>query len=302
MIMSLKRGILVTTGLLFLSVFSACSKTDPDIFPEEPLESESYGSEYEKAPGSLRIMQWNIGHFSMGKSSKSKVTDGLFDVRRDSFLDVFSKEDADIITLCEYSLFFSDTQNHPQCLADTLLLKDYPHVYLGNGGNIRNYSLNTFFSRIDLSNNETLEYDSNKNATITSSSSIFASDYYYIRSSIEHEGKTITLVATHLAFDLNNPEIATNQIKELIKVLKEEEYVILCGDFNTENESDYDLFIQAGYSLANKGDIATYPTNNPIKPLDSIVVKGLHISNVHLTPTFLSDHYPIVCDVCIDSF
>lgn len=296
--MSSIRGILVSIGLLLASICSACSKTTPDILSAEPLESESYGSEYEKAPGSLRIMQWNIGHFSMGKSPNSKVTDELFNVRCESFLDVFSKEDADIIALCEYSMFFADTKNHPQCHTDTLLLKDHPYVYLGNDGNIRNYSFNTIFSRIDLSSNVTLEYDSNKNARITSSSIIFPSDYYYIRSSIELDGKGITLVATHLAFDLNNPEIATNQIKELIEVLKEEDYVILCGDFNTEDKSDYDLFIQAGYSLANKGDIATYPTNNPYKPLDNIVVKGLHISNVHITPTFLSDHFPIVCDVC----
>ena len=297
--MSLIRHLLVAIGLLFLSVCSACSKTNPDIFPEEPLESESYASEYVKAPGTLRIMHWNIGHFSMGKYPTSKITDALFYVRRDSFLDVFSKEDADILALCEYSMYFIDTGNHPKCLADTLLLKDYPYVYFGNDGIIRNYSLNTFISRINLSDNKTLEYDSNKNATITSSSIIFATDYYYIRSSIELEGKRITLIGTHLAFDLNNPEVVTNQIKELIEVLKDEEYVILCGDFNTDQQGDYDLFVQAGYSLANKGDIATHPTNNPNKPLDNIVVKGLHISNFHLTPTFLSDHFPLVCDVSL---
>ncbi len=289
--------IAATLGLLFLSFCSACSKVAEDPVSLYPIDSDSYGFDFKKPEESLRIMQWNIGHFSMGKSTKSSVTDALFYVRRDSFQNVFLKEDADIIALCEYSLFFTDTPNHPKCLTDTLLLNDYPFIYLGNNGTQRNFCFNTLFSKNTLAGNMTIEFKSNKETIITSSKLLSATDYYYIRSTITLGAKTITLIATHLAFDLNNPEIVKNQIKELIEVLRDEEYVIICGDFNTDNNNDYQLFADAGYSLANDGSLATFPTNNPYKPLDNIIVKGLHVCNVHLTPTFLSDHFPIVCDV-----
>ena len=84
------------------------------------------------------------------------------------------------------------------------------------------------------------------------------------------------------------------EISELINKYKDCDRVIMCGDWNT---TDFSQFRKAGYSLANNGTLFTYPYKS--YPLDNIIVKGLRISDVKMIKTDLSDHYPLVCTVSV---
>lgn len=243
-------------------------------------------------------MQWNIGHFSKGIVPSSQITDIDFENKVKEFKVLIDNSSADVISLCEYSLLFANTDFHPECYADTLLFSEYQNQFIGNNGVLRHFSLNAIMSKRELVEPSSVDYVVNHTATITHTSAIKATDYYYNRCYINVGDRNVVLVNTHLAFDKNNPEIAVNQIKELIAAFKDDEYVLICGDFNT-SASSYKLFIDAGYQLANSGDLETFPSTKKVSPLDNIVSKGLAISNVAVIISPLSDHYPIICKISV---
>ena len=291
--------------MFVLSSFEACSQTTIDSLffhtdndtDDKPLSiiSDSI-PQIEK--DTLRVIQWNIGHFSMGKSSYSRVTDKVFFQRVQSFEELLNSNDADIAAISEYSVYFTNTKQHPQCLADTLLFKNYPYYYCGNNGRIRGYSLNAVFAKNELFDFHTVDFESNKTATITHTTKIKATDYYYVESYFIWNNHIITLICTHLAFDNNNDSVVINQMKELIKVTQDDDHVIICGDFNSSN--NYSIFTENGFTVANNGEWGTYPSTNPSQPLDNIIVKGISIKKASAIPSFLSDHLPLICELTLE--
>ncbi len=284
--------------IFFLTVLScdtACSMTELDTLP---TPSNVINSIELSEQDTITIMQWNIGHFSLGTSKKSRVTDDTFYSALEGFRDMLLRAQAAIISLNEYSYLFANTQNHPRCGADTILFRDYPYHSFGNNAQQRNYSLNAVYSAFQINNEETVEYECNKSITLSSTADIRATDYYYLRSTISLFGKETTLVSTHLAFDVMDNQVVLRQVKELIDCLQNEKYVIRCGDFNID-ATDLTLFTEAGYSLANEGSLATYPIPTPYLSLDNIIVKGFNISRPRVIQTLLSDHFPILCEISL---
>ena len=288
------------TFLFFALVSScsiACSKEALDTltisdFPEIDLPIITDETD------TITIMQWNIGHFSLGKYSRSSVTDINFDSRRLGYLEILNNAGANIVSLNEYSTLFANTSKHPRCFADTLLFKSYHYKAIGNNEKQRRYSLNAIFSTIELLSPLTIDFEVNKSVTL-SSSQVFSTDYYYLFSIIKLFNREIVFISTHLAFDNNNERVVMGQIEELINNLKNYPFVIICGDFNT-NSTNLFPFIDAGYSIANDGTFLTYPAGNESSSLDNIIVKGLSISSVRTIPTLLSDHLPIVCELSLN--
>lgn len=286
---SFLRFVLSFWGICFI----ACSL---DSIEAESIKDSKTHQGTDSYKDSIIVMQWNIGHFSEGKSSGSLITDASYYNKLTEYRQLIMDVSADVVSLCEYSLIFANTASHPGCYADTCLFYDYPFVFIGNNGRIRNYSLNAIMSKQEITQPTTINYVTNSTAEITHTSIIKATDYYYNKAYINIGGHEVALINTHLAFDTNNPDVAINQIKELIRVLQNEEYVVICGDFNTA-ASSYSLFTQAGYSLANTGELGTFPSAKTIAPLDNIITKGLFVRNVYLVHSSLSDHYPIVCTI-----
>ncbi len=282
--------------LLLLPFDTACSMELWD-FPATPPEDSTSAINAQKSD-TITVIQWNIGHFSLGVSKNSRIKDVNFLSALQGFEDLFTRAKADIISLNEYSVYFANTANHPRCLTDTLLFYTYPFRVIGNNAKQRNYCLNAIFSTLQIFEAKTIDYETNKHSGLTSSTGTSITDFYYILSYINLFGKKVPFISTHLAFNLENDQVVLNQVKELIKNLENEEFVIICGDFNI-NASNLSLFTEAGYSMANEGSIATYPSPDPYKSLDNILVKGFEISNPRTIPTLLSDHFPIICEISI---
>ena len=155
------------------------------------------------------------------------------------------------------------------------------------------------------------EFECNKNAVITHTDSIKATDYYYLTAELEINGKTVVLVMTHLAFDDNyyeteNDTVNRNQMLELIEVCEQYERVVLMGDWNAAKFSYFNEFVEAGYSLANdKADLPTYTSESTLKKgigrcIDNIIYKGVTVSDFTLAGTDLSDHYAIYCTITVE--
>ena len=252
----------------------------------------------------MKIAVWNIGHFSYGNGKNSAITQDKLEAAKAAFRH-FIHEDigADVLCLCEYSAMFCNADQPPisgPVFAKDALFDNYPLAYEGAQ---HNYSANAVFAKADtgMTGARRKIFVCNETAEILHTDLIRASDYYYVTSTVTLEGKPVTLIATHLAFDnKKNPDtVNINQIKELIEVLKNEERAVIVADFNCRDFAQFDLFREAGYTLANDGSLATYPTATQNAALDNVIVKGVSLANVKVHATELSDHYALSADVTL---
>ena len=249
--------------------------------------------EPEADENSFTLATWNIGHFSGGANKNSSIKESEYAEKKAQFRDfIYQGAAADVFALNEYSAKFTTS---PARYARNELFQDYTTRYEGKQSN---YSCNAVYSDLDIRNITTHDYVCNQSATITHTTAIKASDYYYITADISIGGKMVKLVSTHLAFDTNkNPDtINQDQIRELIDLFRNEERVILLGDWNVRAFSYFNLFTAAGFSLANTNEkVYTYSASS----LDNIVYKGVEISDFTLLGTNLSDHNAIKCRVTV---
>ena len=245
------------------------------------------------APRKIRVVSYNIGHFSGGSSKNSSITSSNYESKLALYKATVSQLGADVMGLCEYSEIFGTNTNNQQVKAKDVLFGSFIPTIIGEQSN---YSCNAIFTKTVVDNVTSQQYECNQDAVITHTSLIEAKDYYFIESDLYVHGERVRLVMTHLAFDSNYPGVLQgNQINELITRYASEERVILMGDWNVSEFSEFSAFTNAGYSLANDGTFLTY---NGTRALDNIVVKGLRISNPGMiTTTGQSDHYPFYCDV-----
>ena len=249
----------------------------------------------------ITFMQWNIGHFGNGLISTT-ITDDDYDEKLTTYQNLLNTINADYVSISEYNVLFAHTLKENNTAK--LLFSGYKYNYIGDEGWNRNYSLNAFFTNLSVFDSEIVEYECNQTATITHTNAIKASDYYYLKTRwkfrVNNQIKEILIITTHCAFDNNNKEVALDQVRELIKKFDNEEHVIICGDFNSSLASD--VFKKAGYTTANQGEwgnLYTFPSNSPRSCLDNIITKNLKIEDVRVIKTDLSDHLPIICNICI---
>lgn len=241
----------------------------------------------------IRLATWNIGHFSMGVKPNSTIKDANFSASLEKYTDfVQNGLAADVIALMEYSALFT-----PSNKAAESLFSDYGY---GLEGQQRNYSCNALLAKVPITNVKMHEFECNKTASITHTNLITAQDYYYMTADLKIGGKTVKLVTAHLGFDKNKtPDtVNLNQIKELIATFKDEPRVIFMGDWNVREFSYFDLFTDAGFSLANE-DSTLYTIYNGNLSLDNIIYKGVKISEFTLCGSELSDHYALSCTVTL---
>lgn len=248
------------------------------------------------------VFQWNIGHFSLGVGKNSSITGAIYDAKLAAFHSLLNEANADFCAIAEYSrVFGTDSQNTSHAAKD-VLFQNYKTLALGGQFN---YSCNALFTNLPLKNIMTNKFVCNQTAIITHTTAILATDYYYLTGDLDMCDKTVKVVTTHLAFDSNNPQVAQDQIAELIARYADEPYVIMLGDWNCLL-ADFDAFTTAGYTQANGADgyigkIKTYPgaATEDAGILDNIVCKGVKMSNIRAISTELSDHIPILCDITL---
>lgn len=288
----MRRFFILSSICSTLFYLTACGETiESELFPDIIVQNES-----EEV---LTVAQWNIGHFSNGVSPNSKIEGNSFEQKRKDFTSLISAISADVFCINEYSDFWGTDKNSVKQKTDEGLFNNYSYSFIGHQSR---YSCNAVFSMIPLNDSREIEYDSNQSAVITHTNAIKATDYYLIETDIVFMDKIIKLVSTHLAFDNNNENVAVNQIRELIDRYRNEEYIILCGDWNIKSLSAYDLFADEGYQLGNHGKFGDIITRDASKScLDNIIVKGLNIVNFQAIKSKLSDHRPIIASLVLSN-
>ena len=250
-----------------------------------------------EVPATFTIATWNIGHFSMGGSKDSTISDGSCSTEKPKYQSYIDSLGADILCLNEYSANF--TPSHPAY-----------ELFFGFGtpfeGVQRRYSCNALYAKFPLKNVALHEFACNTPDTVLHTTAIKATDYYYITGELTVGGKTVTIVALHLAFNDNlHPAdtVCTNQMDELIAKYADAERVIMLGDWNAYNAAYYDRFTQAGYTVGNDGSYLTCTgskTGGLEWPVDNIIVKGVTMTDFHTVNTSLSDHVAVVATITLD--
>ena len=247
-----------------------------------------------KEDGALRIVTWNIGHYSNGIFPHSQIDEQNYDKKRVRYLNFIHYLDADIICLNEYSHVFAYARRTR--LSRKVLFSDYHYIYEFPQ---YNYSCNSVMSNVLISDLKVHSYYFNSKQDNEPTGPVNYEDYYYLKGQIKLSDKNITFIFTHLSFDDTvTGRIQLQQIQELIDICKNDEYVIMAGDWNTE---DYSLFKSNGYdTLIDESNVeGTYPSDDPQRILDNVFIKGLKSVNVYVIHSDLSDHLPVVVDLYI---
>ena len=235
------------------------------------------------------LCTWNIAHYYAYGSAKNVIDGAIYDSKLKAFRKlIYDSICADVLSLNEYSQVFGYDKKGVMRPSADVLFNGYKTKYEG-GATRRGVGHNAVYSNV---NTKKLKKTAFKYIKTTKYKRL--SDYYYITSDISIDGEKVILVSIYLIHSKKDPSLVQGQIAELIDLFKDEQRIVMCGDFNTSN---YSKFKKAGYSMANDGSIVTFSKTS--KPLDNIVAKGVKISDVRTVKTELSDHYPLICRLSI---
>lgn len=230
----------------------------------------------------IKYLQWNIGHFSLGKYSTTTVTKEQSAKRAAEYKAIIDKLNPDVIGVSEYSAIFDKAKNN----STNMIFSAFPVATIGPA---RHYQWNATFSRnLQFVSSSIVEYAKRHQKV------------YYIDSIYRIDGKEVHIVQSHL--DWQSLASRTSQIQQLIDAFKDKPYVIISADFNAYADEEYKPFEKAGFNLVNcgkAGSLITYPVKAaPGKKcewtgcLDNIVCKGFKPTKVFIEDKEwkLSDH------------
>lgn len=222
------------------------------------------------------------GHTMIGRTNRQETMT--------RFKNIISSINADVWGVCEYAPFFSlkaDGEEDMNDVTREVLFSDYPY-FISDERSYKN--CNAIFSKkVKLSDYRKVKYSNGKARG-------------YIVASVNINNTIVKIVETH--FDTSRyMEYREIQKQELIEAFANEDYVIICGDFNVTKISEYDQFSKYGFKMANLGkfgNLVTFRADNVGYYLDNILFKGFDPLSVMVYDTQLSDHYAIICDLIIN--
>ena len=137
--------------------------------------------------------------------------------------------------------------------------------------------------------------------------------YRVLRLTYNRDGKTLAVYGGHLVAEGHirgakpakgepsfSQRLRQTQFKALIEDAKHFDYAILTGDFNAQAAWEYDVFRQAGFSIANCSE--TYGTQATLRniPADNIILSpGLSFTEFKVLRDYVldTDHFPLVATV-----
>lgn len=239
----------------------------------------------------IRVAQWNLGHFALGKSYDTKISQDRFTEMQRKWTETISNIDADVFCCCEYNTnFVNSGNNHDAVTAREALFPQYQFAYIGSKPYATSYMQTAIFSRLPIKNIKQHVY----RHTVQSGR-------YFQYGDLSMNGKTVKVVATHLDFNqgANGAAYRKDQINELMDFFSSDPFVIICADWNGVLTS-YGIIEESGYTIANR-DVNTYPSgSSPQWPLDNIICKGFDISAVRfVNDASLTDHAAIYAEFTI---
>ena len=291
------------------------------------------------AKNTIRVFSYNIGHFAMGRATDSTISDQIPDgdettphsnyaVQLARWKSKIQNVGADVMAFVEYSTTFGTRNGSAVPTASCGILDGFPYLSVGTTTSTQ-YWLNALISKFPLIGVEKVD--------LGSPSGVSSKAFMQV-ATINVNGIAVKIAATHLNWNQTQAyhDSRILEMKNIIKYFKDDDHVIVCGDFNTEGEygshqagdtdytmdaDEFDLFLYGfedggvtyagGYTAANHGvigNLLTYPSTGgkperspvPIRPLDNVLTKGFRMSNIVVVDDGnLTDHCGIMVDLTL---
>jgi endonuclease/exonuclease/phosphatase family metal-dependent hydrolase len=258
-----------------------------EIRPHATLDLQTYAELSSEGAVSgihkLKVMSHNQGVFAMGGYPSGVAAEDV-DTTIRAWRDFLAKHNCDILGLQEARREIDTDRT----------ISTYPELYANSYKNFydtgQGYNL-AIASKYSISgeDNITLSGDNRRALKVY----------------IQMGKKKICFVSTHLSSATTelDAERAT-QRQEILDIVANEKYFIICGDFNIRLDSEYDDFKNAGYNLANNswhGDLPTAHHPSPTTMKDNVITSA----NIAIDKVILdnssepSDHLALICDLTI---
>lgn len=243
---------------------------------------------------SFTLAIWNIGNFSNGATSKSTIDITKEPDVKQKYYHLINKDlSPDVFVINEYAPVFYKDKDSKEVFTDSVLFDSYKYRFVGPNW----WKCNAIFSRykiINLDENNIVCYFT-AHKSIKDDIKVSKRKTYYLETIVDVRGSCIKIVAVHIDHSQTIASVYQQaQIAELVEKYKNEERVIICGDFNTHNLSK---FTDSGFCVVNNGSFKTYPLKG--HAIDNIVYRGVVVSNVQMQSTTLSDHNPLMCTITL---
>lgn len=225
----------------------------------------------------IKVCSYNLGMYTMGYSS-TPITEEMQPDIIDHARKFFSNYDCDILGLQENRSMLYD-------ITTKAAIYDYLYPYYEDVANWTCLKTRR-------------EFISSGHGTFTAESR----DYTY--GTISLNGIDIFLMSVHFSL---TPEHRATDWSELLAILAQHEYFIVCGDFNAGNgggtaQDEFNNAINAGYHVANGGYLGLMQTlGGSVKYYDNIITSAnIIICNSFVPDVFSSmdsDHLPVIAEL-----
>ena len=224
----------------------------------------------------IRVVQWNIGHFAMGHSSRTAISPEDSAAKSAEYRAEIARLKPDLLGVSEFDPVFDKTGR----LSTNEVFASFPTRVLGPKNN---YQCNALFTRFLVLRHEVVDYAARAQKT------------YFLDCVFMLGTNEVHFVQSHLDWkDLpGRPRFyAQRQVRQLIEHFRDQPHVIISADYNIHDFAMFAPFAEAGYDIANKGKYAV---------LDNVVVKGFEVKSLFdgdgKCPRRLSDHRIVGCDL-----
>lgn len=247
----------------------------------------------------IRYASWNIGHYAYGRWRDTRVDESDARERAAEYNRYLDRLGADVMGICEYSENFT---SNGAFKASRDVFGRYAEQSVGP---CESWQWNAVFHNgFKVLDRRVKHYAKHRQNT------------YYIAVKVDlGGGRPAWFVQTHLDWGNYFPgheQDRADQMLTLIEDFRDEPRVVIAGDFNalkwhppakeggnpweTDAPEEFQVFVKAGYTLANAGEHKTAPTHNPKLAIDNIIVRGFKMKDVEFVDCGrLSDHMTVCC-------
>ena len=254
-----------------------------DITPEEVSKLASISIRFAEASDRLRVISYNVGHYSYGVGSSAG----------------YEGEDA-ASKLLNYKRFLSAYKPDVLCLQENYASFDSAKTLSTDTELYNPLFLYTSYGQLQTAIASKYAQNMMKSGYLGDGSRGYAKSYIHVGD------KTVCVMSVHLTPGADSAATREAEIAALLELIKDEQYVIVCGDFNVADISELDSVTSAGYKLANGGYFGSVSTvhGSDTSFYDNVIVSpNIVIESVEapdeVYDDLCSDHLPLIADLIL---
>ena len=231
----------------------------------------------EEVPARFSVVQWNIGHFAMGKDCFTAITAAESAARRTEYRAMIDALKPDFLGVCEFEPEFDKAGR----LATNEVFSSFPVRVIGPKNR---YQSNAIFTRFPCVRYQTVPYVERVQAT------------YFIDAVFMFGTNEVHFVQAHLDWSLKTDELpgppydrryALRQMYQMAERFKDVPHVIISADYNVNQLWHFTPLAKVGFAVANRKKGL----------LNNVLVKGFDVKETFYADEghTLSDHQIFGC-------